>query len=306
MLAAWSKIADMKNILFLILCLLCIGCTTAGNAYWRDAQEFRDGVKIKELSFSEPRLMKAWVMRVDLKTPGIGFVTTERAARWGERMPDYTNGVRIIRTKREKTADFMLRKRADGRNVEIAVNTAPWGPWCPPWNHRWADPGRWVVSDGVEVCAGKTPRKGALFVVRKDGRAEITSCVPPEERSEVAHVHPGFRIIATNGVAMAGHDLKALHPRTAFGLSRDGRYLYLLALDGRQPGYSLGANLGDLCDILLAAGASDIMNMDGGGSTSLVVFERKTGAPRMLNRHRNGGMRNVALNLGITFDNLGK
>lgn len=286
------------------LFLVAAGCAdcAADTAYWRDARELRAGVRCKELKLTLPRLMAAWVMRIDLETPGVGFVSTERAARWGERMPDYTNGVRLIRTKRERTVDFMKRKRAAGRNVEIAVNTAPWGPWCPPWNHAWADPGRWTVSDGVEVCAGKTPGEGALFVVRKDGRVEITSRVPPEERADVAHVHPGFTIIATNGVATVRHDPKVLHPRTAFGVSGDGRRLYLLAVDGRQPGYSLGADLKDLCDILLAAGASDVLNMDGGGSTSLVVYDGKTKKPRMLNRHRRGGMRNVALNLGITFD----
>ena len=292
---------SIKMAVFLLLSALCAGCATE-SGYWRDAQELRAGVKFRELKLSEPRQMNAWVMRIDLDTPGIGFVSTERAARWGERMPDYTNGVRLIRTKREKTVDFMSRKRAEGRNVLVAVNTAPWGPWCPPWNHAWADPGRWVVSDGVEVCAGKTPGEGALFVIRKDGRAEITSRVPPEERIDVAHAHPGFRIIATNGVAVAQFDLKSLHPRTAFGVSQGGRYLYLLALDGRQPGYSLGANMKDLCDIMLAAGAEDVMNMDGGGSTSLVIYDEAAKSPRMLNHQRGGGMRTVALNFGITFD----
>ena len=289
----------LKAILILVA-LSSAGCVSE-HAYWRDAQDVRRGVKLKTLELSEPRMMKAWVMRIDLETPGIGFVTTERAENWGEAMPDFTNGVRLIRTKREKTADFMMRKRNEGHNVEITVNTAPWGPWCPPWTHKWADPARWVVSGGTEVCAGKTPGEGALFVVYKDGRAAITSKVPPESRADVAHAHPGFTIIATNGVALVDRNPKALHPRTAFGLSGNGRYLYLLALDGRQPGYSLGANLGDLCDILLPAGASEVMNMDGGGSTSLILFDAQSGKSRMLNRHRGGGMRTVALNLGITF-----
>ena len=187
----------MRNILPAVLILLFapIGAGWATEGYWRDARDVREGVKLKELSFTEPRLMKAWVVRVDLKTPGIGFVTTERAEQWGRQMPDYTNGV---------------------------------------------------------------------------ATASCTS--------------------------------RPLHPRTAFGVSNDGRYLHVLVVDGRQPGYSLGASLVDLKDILLAAGASDVLNMDGGGSTSLVVFDPEARVPRMLNHHRNGGMRNVALNFGITFD----
>lgn len=279
------------------------GTAGAGESeYWCEAATLREGVKVKALSFSEPRLMKAWMMRVDLHTPGIGFVTTERDVRWGEPMPDYTNGVRLIRTKRERTVDFMKRKRAAGRNVEIAVNTAPWGPWCPPWNHKWADPGRWTVADGVEVCPANAPEKEALFVVYKDGRAEITSSVAEKDRSAVVHVHPGFTIIAADSVSLVGKDCKSLHPRTALGLSRDKRYLFLLVVDGRQPGYSIGADLGDLCDMMFAAGASDAINMDGGGSTTLAVYDRKDGTPRVLNRHKGGWTRTVALNLGIAFD----
>ena len=58
----------------------------------------------------------------------------------------------------------------------------------------------------------------------------------------------------------------------------------------------------DLCDIMLAAGAEDVMNMDGGGSTSLVIYDEAAKSPRMLNHQRGGGMRTVALNFGITFD----
>lgn len=289
----------IKTTAFLLVFLSCF-CYANEGAYWRDAQIVRQGVKVKALSLTKPRLMKAWVMSIDLKTPGIGFVTTERAKEWGQAMPDYTNSVKIISTKRESTADFMMRKRNVGHKVEVAVNTAPWAPWCSPWNHKWADPERWVVSDGVEVCAGKMPGKGALFVVYKDGKVEITSEVA--KKDSVLHVHPGFEIIATNSVALAKRKLKDLHPRTAFGISKDGRYLYLLVVDGRQPGYSLGANLADLNDILLPAGGSDVLNMDGGGSTSLVVFDTDTKTPRMFNRHKNGAIRNVALNLGITFD----
>ena len=47
---------------------------------------------------------------------------------------------------------------------------------------------------------------------------------------------------------------------------------------------------------------SDALNMDGGGSTSLVVFDREKKSPVMLNHQPHGSVRKVALNLGITFD----
>ncbi len=291
----------MKNIIFTLFLFVAFCGFATDESYWKNAEEFREGVKIKKISLKEPRLIEGWMMRVDLKTPGIEFVTTERAKEWGQKMPDYTNQVKIIRTKREKTVDFMTRKRNEGHNLEIAINTAPWVPWCAPWTHTWAEIMHLAVSDGVVVCPQKAERGRAFFVVYKNGKVEITSKIEPRHHSSLAHVHPGFDVIAKNGVATEVCSRTDMHPRTAFGLSKDSRYLYLLVIDGRQKKYSLGARLIELYNIMLAAGASDMMNMDGGGSTSLVVYDKKLGGPRMLNHHRNNSVRKVALNLGISF-----
>jgi hypothetical protein len=72
------------------------------------------------------------------------------------------------------------------------------------------------------------------------------------------------------------------HPRTAVGVTRDGRYMILLAIDGRQPGYSVGATMHDVADWLLRLGASEGLNLDGGGSTALV--RERDGQPELLNQ----------------------
>ncbi len=61
------------------------------------------------------------------------------------------------------------------------------------------------------------------------------------------------------------------HPRTAVGVSKDGRYLIWLTVDGRQEGYSMGATLGEVADWLRRFGAQDGLNLDGGGSTAMVM-----------------------------------
>ena len=63
--------------------------------------------------------------------------------------------------------------------------------------------------------------------------------------------------------------LDARHPRTALGYTHDGRLL-LLVVDGRSD-ESLGATLGELARELQARGAVEALNLDGGGSTTLVV-----------------------------------
>lgn len=60
------------------------------------------------------------------------------------------------------------------------------------------------------------------------------------------------------------------HPRSVIGWGKD-RFIYILAVDGRRPGYSEGLSLAQLGDYLLAHGFTDALNFDGGGSTTLVA-----------------------------------
>jgi Phosphodiester glycosidase len=64
---------------------------------------------------------------------------------------------------------------------------------------------------------------------------------------------------------------QARHPRTAVGIAERGRRLILLVVDGRQPDYSAGMTLRELATLMLALGAPESLNLDGGGSTALVL-----------------------------------
>lgn len=67
------------------------------------------------------------------------------------------------------------------------------------------------------------------------------------------------------------------HPRTAVGLSADHTKLILAVIDGRRPG-AIGMTCDELAAFMSEHGAFDAVNMDGGGSSTLVV---------------NGGVRNT-------------
>jgi hypothetical protein len=60
------------------------------------------------------------------------------------------------------------------------------------------------------------------------------------------------------------------NPRTAVGLDRKGRLL-LLVVDGRQPGYSDGVTFTELAEIFMGLNARYAVNLDGGGSSTMVV-----------------------------------
>ena len=68
------------------------------------------------------------------------------------------------------------------------------------------------------------------------------------------------------------------HPRTAVALRPDGSVLFL-TVDGRAPGYSIGMSLDELAHLLRALGATEGLNLDGGGSTTLVLGDSVANRP---------------------------
>jgi hypothetical protein len=67
-------------------------------------------------------------------------------------------------------------------------------------------------------------------------------------------------------------------PRTAMGYTRDGQ-LIILAIQGRTPGKAAGATLQQEARIMLGLGCYEALNLDGGGSTCLLVNGKETVRP---------------------------
>lgn len=83
---------------------------------------------------------------------------------------------------------------------------------------------------------------------------------------------------------IGNHSIQGEQPRTAIGVTADGHIL-IVVVDGRDPGYSRGATLPELADILVSLGATTAYNLDGGGSSEL-WFDGE-----VVNRPSNGGER---------------
>lgn len=92
------------------------------------------------------------------------------------------------------------------------------------------------------------------------------------------------------------------HPRTALGVSADGKKVWLVVTDGRQSGYSEGATLFEMAELLRGLGAANAINLDGGGSSALVYADPVTGL-RALNKPIQSGVpgkeRPVATHIGV-------
>jgi exopolysaccharide biosynthesis protein len=76
----------------------------------------------------------------------------------------------------------------------------------------------------------------------------------------------------------AGKAINDRHPRTAMGYTKDG-HLIILAIQGRMKGIAVGATLGETASLLLNLGCVEGINLDGGGSSCLLVNGKETIKP---------------------------
>lgn len=250
-----------------------------GKVDWSKEERIADGIGLIHLSYDKPRLMKAQAMRVDLSNKAYFFAATGRDVRWGRQMPGgYTN--LTIRTRRATVEEFLMNARAPvelggrGLDMVVAFNTTPWSPCPEPIPTPYAQPHGYNVSDGVVISDANMDRVKGLFVVWKDGGVDILGTpIPESRRQDVWLAHAGFDIVLKDGKVLFGPCAGGVHPRTVVGLSRDHRWLYVLVVEGRHEGVSIGADYIDLAQIMLSLGASDALNMDGGGSTALVRWD---------------------------------
>lgn len=229
--------------------------------------------------------------RVDLTDPDIRLFTTPR-------MANYVAGSREIGGL--TVSDFLRTYHAqaainanffESRSYYLPAGTA-------------MDVYGLQISDGVVVSTQDGPNYDAAILFDASNRATVIHTNWP------ARSVAGIRTAVSGNypLVVAGRNIinrssaRETNPRTAFGVSQDRRYLYLVGIDGRQSGYSVGANDYETAGWLLLLGASDGVNMDGGGSTTLVI-EDSTGVPVRLNRSSavadSGRERTVGSHLGV-------
>ncbi len=231
------------------------------------------GVAVSWREVDEP-LQKIVALRINLKARGIEFKTTP---------PNKDFKPNERETWRQTTADFLVENK-----LAVAVNANFYTPFNAETirNPGDANVTGLAVSDGFVESA---PQIGfPSFLVKKDGSVEIRQVAPDEDLSEIEQAVSGSSIVLKDGEVVETAD-DSVHPRTAVGYSQDKRYVYFIVIDGRRPGYSVGASLKSVGETLKYFGASEGLNLDGGGSTTMVA-RGKDGTPQVLNRPINAGV----------------
>jgi exopolysaccharide biosynthesis protein len=88
-------------------------------------------------------------------------------------------------------------------------------------------------------------------------------------------VHEGKVRVTNEEEGLFIHGEKDMHPRSAIGYTTDGR-LIILAVQGRTPGVAAGVTLAQEAKIMLDLGCHEALNLDGGGSSCLLVNGKET------------------------------
>ena len=161
-----------------------------------------------------------------------------------------------------------------------------------------------VVRNSTTLLAG-SPVRGLMLVGRGDGADQLADFAVGDRltlRREVLR-DPLMAITGSEQILddrrVLARDDRILHPRTAVGVDLDGRRVLLLVVDGRQE-FSRGYTLVELAARLRSLGAEDALNLDGGGSSTMVAREQD-GELGLVNSPSDGRPRQVANALGVRY-----
>ena len=108
----------------------------------------------------------------------------------------------------------------------------------------------------------------------------------------------GNHFLVNDGIIRAVDD-RELHPRTAVGVDDDTGEVLILVVDGRTS-KSRGYTMVELANLMIDLGADEAINLDGGGSSTM-VGKGRGGKTKVLNTPSDGFQRWVSNALEVTY-----
>lgn len=203
-------------------------------------------ILLHEQSCAKP-LYRSLALEVDLTSPRLSFVVNQES------------------DGRMTTSEF-----TEKYSVFAAVNGGYRGP-----------EGGFTVTSGQMWSGNGDTKVGTVLGFGgyrvDDGRHRVEIRPPEEQLTQVPpwmqYALTGRPLVLEKGQNVYTHDHRYInrHPRTAAGLSDDRETLYLVTVDGRQEDWSMGLTISKLGDMFRQLGATRVVNLDGGGSTTMVV-----------------------------------
>lgn len=262
-----------------------LGVRISGQPEPEKRQLFK-GIQYERLVRQSPRALVIHVITIDLKADGIKSLVSP-----GNPDRDQPSSA--------KTTSAFLQEAG----LQLAINGDAFTPWYDlgplgfaPKAGQHVTPLGFAASRGV-IYSQDTDEQPTLYL-QPNNKASINAL-----QGKIHNAISGYKLLVWNGNIVDGLKGSGPEPRTAIGLNRSGNKLIIIVVDGRQPGYSEGVTEAELAQLMLEKNVHSAMNMDGGGSTTLVI-EGDNGQPVVLNSpiHQGipGNERPVANHLGFS------
>lgn len=244
-----------------------LGLAVSGFRIWfthrSQPEEVREqwfaGVSYQRVVRQQPRPIVAHLVRIDLEAPGLELlVSPPQPSATGDLLADTSSGF------------------AEKHGVQLAINANYFYPFrnTHPLDY---EP---HVGDPVQVVGLAASRGQRYGGEDGEGKDMITLYLSRERRvsfekpqGEVWQAISGLGYVVKDGAPSTFPEEgfnRVPYPRTIVSADSTGRYLLLLVVDGKQPGYSEGVTLEEAAWLLLEHGAHSGIQLDGGGSATLV------------------------------------
>lgn len=156
--------------------------------------------------------------------------------------------------------------------------------------------GDMVIHPHDMTLSGHGTASDFLETLSVDDTLDVRLNLNPLERPILEAIGGSTQFIK-NGVVNSNWEER--HPRTAVGFSADTSNAYFVVVDGRQS-RSAGMMLSELGDFMVMIGIDHAINLDGGGSSAMIIQDD------VVNNPSDGGLqRAVANGLFVTMENPG-
>lgn len=208
-----------------------------------------------------------------------------------------------------------INKIGDGYG-KIHIYTPDFGTVTPAVSNTVSDLTFAIVRNNriVNIIDGKTadiPEDGLVLAAGGDGANFLKSRFSTGDTiklhlnmtpdiSNLKMALGGGAVLVENGAVPASfsHDIPGSNPRTAVGFSADKKTMFLVVVDGRQA-ESRGMTQKEMAELMVKLGASFALNLDGGGSSTMVVRPLGEKQPQVINSVSGGVQRLITNGIGI-------
>lgn len=250
-------------------------------------------VQLSRFEYAVPRPLRAYAVRIDLSDPDVEVVVTPRAK------------VQVgFETLTATTLAF-----AESEQVQMAINGGPFSPLRTKAGEPVKINGLHLSRGDLISAAENKNGYGSLLISGNNNVRIMSGLIPENEFKAARNGIGGFAVVLVDGKNRMLQDPpnSAIHPRTAIGTSDKGKYMWWLVADGRQPTKSEGLSYAELGEWALSLGITELLNLDGGGSTTMVLQDPKTDKHDVLNspvgRGPPGSLRQNGNNIGLRIYN---